>query len=121
MGSLSAEGVGGRRQRRPEREGRSGSAQGPGARARSRRQNANMADILLVDDDNDLVEALADLLRAKGHDVHTAATGEEGLRVLRSASLPDALVLDVDMPVLGGPGMAHKMLLHDVGEEWIPI
>jgi FixJ family two-component response regulator len=30
-------------------------------------------------------------------------------------------VLDVDMPVLGGPGMAHKMLLHDAGEEKIPI
>jgi FixJ family two-component response regulator len=25
------------------------------------------------------------------------------------------------MPVLGGPGMAHKMLLHDAGEEKIPI
>jgi FixJ family two-component response regulator len=30
-------------------------------------------------------------------------------------------VLDVDMPVLGGPGMAHQMLLHDAGEESIPI
>jgi FixJ family two-component response regulator len=35
--------------------------------------------------------------------------------------LPDALVLDVDMPVLGGPGMAHKMLLHNAGEQYIPI
>jgi len=25
------------------------------------------------------------------------------------------------MPVLGGPGMAHKMLLHDAGEEDVPI
>jgi FixJ family two-component response regulator len=25
------------------------------------------------------------------------------------------------MPVLGGPGMAHKMLLHDAGEQDIPI
>ncbi len=80
-----------------------------------------MANLLLVDDDNDLVEALGDLLRARGHIVHIASTGEEGLRVLRSASLPDTLVLDVDMPVLGGPGMAHKMLLHDAGEECIPI
>jgi len=53
--------------------------------------------------------------------VHSASTGEEGLRVLRASPLPDALVLDVDMPVLGGPGMAHKMLLHDAGEEKIPI
>ena len=62
-----------------------------------------MANLLLVDDDNDLVEALRDLLRAEEHVVHTASTGEEGQLVLRSASLPDALVLDVAMPVLGGP------------------
>lgn len=80
-----------------------------------------MANILLVDDDSDIVEALGDLIRAEGHVVHCASTGEEGLRVLRGSSLPDALVLDVDMPVLGGPGMAHDMLLHDAGEEKIPI
>lgn len=80
-----------------------------------------MAHLLIVDDDNDLVECFGQLLRAGGHVVHTASTGEEGLLVLRSASVPDALVLDVDMPVLGGPGMAHEMLLHDAGEEKIPI
>lgn len=85
------------------------------------RSNLAVAHLLLVDDDNDLVEALGDLLRMQGHEVRTASTGEEGLDVLRAAPLPDALVLDVDMPVLGGPGMAHKMLLHNCGEENIPI
>ncbi len=80
-----------------------------------------MARLLLVDDDNDIVEALGELLRWQGHEVHSASTGEEGLVVLRASPLPDALVLDVDMPVLGGPGMAHQMLLHDAGEEKIPI
>ncbi|MEA2699442.1 MAG: hypothetical protein QOI66_3713 [Myxococcales bacterium] len=80
-----------------------------------------MAHILLVDDDNDIVDALADLLREEGHEVHSASTGEEGLSVLRGSPLPDAVVLDVDMPVLGGPGMAHQMLLHDAGEEKVPI
>src|SRR5450432_3044870 len=80
-----------------------------------------MSRLLLVDDDDDIVAALADLLRDGGHEVRTASTGEEGLIVLRAAPLPDVLVLDVDMPVLGGPGMAHKMLLHDAGEENIPI
>ena len=79
------------------------------------------AHLLIVDDDNDLVDALGELLRAKGHVVDTAGTGEEGLLVLRSASLPDVLILDVDMPILGGPGMAHQMLVHDAGEEKIPI
>lgn len=31
------------------------------------------------------------------------------------------IVLDVDMPVLNGPRMAHKMLMHDAGEEDIPV
>ena len=53
--------------------------------------------------------------------MRSASTGEEGLQALRAAPLPDLLVLDVDMPVLGGPGMAHEMLLHDAGEESIPI
>jgi CheY-like chemotaxis protein len=80
-----------------------------------------MANILIVDDDHDIVEILSDVLKDVGNNVHTAHTGEEGLKVLRAASLPDAILLDVEMPVLGGPGMAYEMLLHDAGEERIPI
>jgi DNA-binding NtrC family response regulator len=80
-----------------------------------------MAHLLLVDDDDDIVDIFAQFLRSEGHEVRSASTGEEGLKALRAAPLPDLLVLDVDMPVLGGPGMAHKMLLHDAGEERIPI
>jgi DNA-binding NtrC family response regulator len=80
-----------------------------------------MAHLLLVDDDDAIVEALGEMLRQEGHVVRSASTGEEGLRALRASPLPDAVVLDVDMPVLSGPGMAHKMLLHDAGEEKIPI
>ena len=80
-----------------------------------------MAHILLVDDDRDIVGIFGEIFRAEGHQVRTAHTGEEGLLALRAAPLPDVVVLDVDMPVLGGPGMAHQMLLHDAGEEKIPV
>ncbi len=80
-----------------------------------------MADLLLVDDDGDIVEALAELLRLEGHEVRTARNGAEGLQALHAAPLPDVVVLDVDMPVMGGPAMAHQMLLHDAGEEKIPV
>jgi DNA-binding NtrC family response regulator len=80
-----------------------------------------MSTVLIVDDDSDIVECLSEVLRDGGHEVLSARTGEEGLRALRSKPLPDAIVLDVDMPVLGGPGMAHKMMLHDAGQEKIPI
>jgi hypothetical protein len=51
----------------------------------------------------DIVGVLGALL---GHEVRTASAGEEGRSVPRAASLPDALVLEVDRPVLGGPDMA---------------
>jgi len=75
-----------------------------------------MAHLLLVDDDGEIAEALADLLRDEGQAVRTACNGEEGLQALHAAHLPDVAVLDVDMPVMGGPAMAHQMLLHDAGE-----
>jgi FixJ family two-component response regulator len=34
---------------------------------------------------------------------------------------PDVVLLDVEMPVLNGPGMAYEMLIHDVGAERIPV
>ncbi len=80
-----------------------------------------MANLLIVDDDWDLVECLSEVLREAGHSVQTARTGEDGLQALRATPLPDAILLDVDMPVLGGPGMAHEMMLHDAGQESIPI
>ncbi len=79
-----------------------------------------MARLLLVDDDPDVSEILVEFLRAEGHDVRHAKDGEEGLRML-GASTPDVVLLDVEMPVLDGPGMAYRMFLEDVGHERIPI
>ena len=41
--------------------------------------------------------------------------------MLRSRPLPDVALLDVDMPVLGGPAMAHEMMIHNAGEDRVPI
>jgi CheY-like chemotaxis protein len=80
-----------------------------------------MANVLIVDDDLDIADASRELLESAGHRIRTAHTGVEGLASLRAAPLPDCLLLDVEMPVLDGPRMAHQMLLHDAGEERIPI
>jgi CheY-like chemotaxis protein len=80
-----------------------------------------MANVLIVDDDSDTVEVSTELLESSGHRVQTGYNGEEGLKSLGEGKLPDCVLLDVDMPVLNGPGMAHEMLLHDAGEEKIPI
>jgi DNA-binding NtrC family response regulator len=79
-----------------------------------------MADLLVVDDDVDMGEMLADVLRDEGHVVRTARNGREGLERL-TERLPDAALLDVEMPLLTGPQMAVRMFLHNCGQENIPI
>lgn len=79
-----------------------------------------MADLLLVDDDDDLREVFVDLLEHEGHVVRTARNGCEGIHLL-GQRVPDLIVLDVEMPVLSGPGMAYEVFLHDAGLEEIPI
>jgi CheY-like chemotaxis protein len=80
-----------------------------------------MANVLIVDDDLEVAELSKQILESEGHHIRVGHTGEEGLRSLDGAPLPDCLLLDVDMPVLDGPGMAHEMSLHDAGEGKIPI
>ena len=58
--------------------------------------------ILLVEDDNDIAEAMAVLLEAEGYRVARAADGEEALRVLREGLRPCLIVLDLFMPRMDG-------------------
>ncbi|MEK6606489.1 MAG: response regulator [Myxococcota bacterium] len=77
-------------------------------------------DLLVVDDDADLAEALADALRDEGHAVRVAGDGQEGLALV-AERVPDAIVLDGEMPVLDGAGMVRRLVADDVGHELIPI
>jgi len=79
-----------------------------------------MAEVLVVDDDMDIGDLLALLLRDLGHGVRVARNGEEGLS-LCYAQKPDLVLLDVEMPVLTGPQMALRIFLHDMGYEEVPI
>ena len=87
----------------------------------NRLEEEHVANILIVDDDSDSAELCSQLLQSAGHRTQTRANGEEGLEALATRELPDCVLLDVEMPVLNGPAMAHQMLLHDAGEERIPI
>jgi DNA-binding NtrC family response regulator len=86
----------------------------------SRPTPSKSADILVVDDDDDLASVVGDVLVAQGHRVRLACDGEEGLRQLHEHP-PDLVILDVEMPHLTGPQMAYRMFLHDAGFECIPI
>lgn len=52
--------------------------------------------ILIIDDDDDLVQAMRLPLQAAGYAVYRAATGEEGLAMVKETN-PDLIVLDVMM------------------------
>jgi DNA-binding NtrC family response regulator len=79
-----------------------------------------MADLLIVDDDIDIGDILAAMMELVGHQVRVARNGEEGLALLMMRK-PDLVLLDVEMPVLTGPEMAYRILIHDLGFEKIPL
>jgi two-component system OmpR family response regulator len=62
--------------------------------------------ILLVDDDRDWTDALAELLRMDGHTVRTAYDGREALAEAASFT-PEVVLLDLRMPLMGGDEVAR--------------
>jgi adenylate cyclase len=66
------------------------------------------ARILVVDDTPLNVKLLADLLRAQGYDVLTAASGREAMAVVEKEDL-DLVLLDVVMPEMSGYEVCRKI------------
>ena len=60
-----------------------------------------MSRILVVDDEQSICWALSKLGHSLGHEVQTAASAEEGLR-MAAQSAPDLLILDVRLPGMDG-------------------
>ena len=60
------------------------------------------ARILLVDDDVNAVDALAELLELQGYEVACASNGQVALNHLRRGPMPNAIILDLMMPVMNG-------------------
>src|SRR5262249_11812810 len=57
--------------------------------------------VLIVDDDKDHAESIADLLQLRGYEVEVAYSGEEALELFR-AHEPDVTVMDVKLPGMNG-------------------
>jgi len=65
---------------------------------------ARRLQVLLVDDDELIQISTHMLLDMLGHATTVASSGEEALRLLGEGLQPDAVVLDMNMPGLGGAG-----------------
>jgi CRP/FNR family transcriptional regulator, cyclic AMP receptor protein len=69
-----------------------------------------MTTILLVDDDEDIRELTAEILRESGYDVVEAEDGQQALSALAEMATPPALVLlDLIMPIMTGQQMLQEM------------
>ncbi len=64
--------------------------------------------ILIVEDDPMNRKLFRDLLQAKGYDVRCAENGAEGLTACRE-NQPDLVLLDVQLPILGGVEVARAI------------
>jgi CheY-like chemotaxis protein/class 3 adenylate cyclase len=83
-------------------------APGPVAVTRSARDGH----VLVVDDTPQNVKLLADILRADGHRVSTAASGPEALAAI-AADRPDLVLLDVMMPGMSGYEVCVRLRADD--------
>jgi DNA-binding NtrC family response regulator len=79
-----------------------------------------VARILLLDDDDDMRDVMADMLSMEGHEVRTGCNGVEGLKAL-DLELPQLVITDLEMPVLDGSGMIYRLFVENLGRENIPI
>jgi CheY-like chemotaxis protein len=71
-------------------------------------EEVNSRRILVVEDNEDLREGLASLLRHLGHQVVAAENGEEGIEKA-IAERPDVALVDIGLPLLDGYGVARRI------------
>ena len=67
-----------------------------------------MSRVLVVDDEPQILRALATNLRARGHDVDLAPDGETALR-LAADHRPDIVLLDLGLPGMDGIEVVHGL------------
>src|ERR1700741_4366572 len=66
------------------------------------------AKILIVDDDEGVTQTFARMLRLEGYTVRTAMNAETGLQEADEYP-PDAIILDLRMPLIDGLGFLRRL------------
>jgi DNA-binding response OmpR family regulator len=68
--------------------------------------------ILIVDDDEGVTQTFARMLKLEGFQVRTAINAETGLKVANE-SQPNAIILDLRMPLVDGLGFLRRLRSQD--------
>ena len=58
--------------------------------------------VLVVDDDEDIGEAIEIILESRGYHCRLARDGESALELMRNHPLPQVVLLDMMMPIMSG-------------------
>lgn len=69
--------------------------------------------ILVVDDDPDIRDSIAELLRSDGYLARSAPNGAEALRILSETPI-GAVLLDLMMPVMDGRQLVNEMRQREI-------
>jgi len=76
--------------------------------------------VLVVDDNVDSAETMAEILKMWGHDVHTAHDGPGALEAAR-AHRPDAVLLDLGLPTMDGFETARRLRQEGLGQLLVAV
>jgi NO-binding membrane sensor protein with MHYT domain/CheY-like chemotaxis protein len=83
-------------------------AREPRAQARPAEPRGAPRDIVIVEDEADVREALKAVLESAGHRVAVAGNGQSGLEAIRHRR-PDIAILDIALPGMSGYEIAHRL------------
>ena len=95
-------------------------AQPPASEERGNLMQAPARRILVADDNTDVVESLAMLLRLSGHEVEIAHDGLEAVE-LAARFRPDVVLLDIGMPGLDGYAACRRIRQHPWGKNMVIV
>ena len=76
--------------------------------------------VLVVDDEASIVSAFTETLQLDGYATVPANSAEHGLRLLDDGLMPDAVLLDLRMPGMGGLGFLLSLRAHPDRQQ-IPV
>jgi two-component system, chemotaxis family, chemotaxis protein CheY len=65
-------------------------------------EEGTRGEVLLVDDDRDIRETVAELLREEGYSVHIVSSGAAAVEHLKQHAPPRLILLDLMMPEMNG-------------------